>query len=109
MSRLSARVCARTDPDRVVSGRRTTFRAWVDHLGDVSGVEPVYRRLPVGACPQASPVLAESQDRASELLEAVPGAYTWPPLPGDVDDVASFPGAVDLASRLVSLPRQRTV
>ena len=109
MSRLSARVCARTDPDRVVAGRRTAFRAWVGHLGDVPGIEPVYGRLPAGVCPQACPVLAESEDRARKLLGAVPGAHTWPPLPGDVDDVAAFPGAVDLASRLVPLPCHRTV
>ena len=109
MSRLSARVAAGMDPAWVATARRSAFRSWIGHLADVRGIAPVYPRLPEGACPQACPVLAESGERAEELHEAVPGAHTWPPLPRDVEDVTAFPGASDLASRLVPLPCHRTV
>lgn len=109
MSRLSARVCARIDPHEVVAERRATFRAWIDRLEDVPGVEPVYRRLPDGACPQACPVIAETAERATEIVDVTPGTHTWPPLPRAVADSATFPGAVDVAARLVPLPCHRTV
>lgn len=109
MSRVSARVCARVDARAVVSGRRSTFRTWIDHLDSVPGVEPVYRRLREGVCPQACPVLAESAERAREVTDALPGTHTWPTLPAAVADTSAFPGAVAVAARLVPLPCHRAV
>lgn len=109
MSRLSVRVCASTDPEAVVSGRRATFRTWVDHLAELPGGDPVYSPLPAGACPQACPVVAETGERATEKTDAVHGTHTWPPLPPDVVDSPAHPSAVDVASRRVPLPCHRTV
>ena len=109
MSRLSARVCARTDAGAVVADRRETYRTWIDHLEDVPGVQPVYDGLPTGACPQSCPVLTASADRAESITRIVPGTHTWPPLPRQVAESEAFSGVADVASRLVPLPCQRTV
>lgn len=111
MSRLTARVLARVDPETVAANRRDAYRAWRAGLSDVTGVELRFDDLPRGVSPQVVPVVADDPEGFLAALDrrGVAGAHTWPPLPAAVSGNDAYPTANSLAANLVALPCHQDV
>lgn len=109
MSRLTLAYLSRMDRKRIVSRRRTRYREWLDVLGGVEGVEPVFEGLPPGVCPWKCPVVcADPIQLLGTLSGHVAGAFTWPSLP-DVVAPREYPTATRLSQTVVALPVHQSI
>ncbi|MFC3958324.1 DegT/DnrJ/EryC1/StrS family aminotransferase [Halovivax cerinus] len=109
-SKLTAVVCARTDPIAVRDRRRQTYRAWLDACARSTGVRPLFGDLPEGICPQCAPVEADRPGRVRNRLTAAGiDVHTWPRLPTLVRETPTYATAQYLADHVLALPVDRRV
>jgi len=59
MSRTSRAILRYSDYQRIVQGRRANYRYLLEHLGNVSGIQPMHPDLPSGTVPLNFPVLVD--------------------------------------------------
>ena len=106
LSKLSARMLEKVDPEAIRTARRENYRAWRRVFANRSGVEPIFERLPDGICPQVFPLrTADPEALRSELEDCgVGGPKFWPRLSPTVRDDPEYETANRLASEILTLP-----
>lgn len=104
MSRTTRAFLETVDRERIVARRRARYREWLDVLGGVEGVVPLFETLPDGVCPWVCPVVCSDPMRFLRTVgRRVGGTFRWPKLP-DTVDARSYPTADRLSRTLVALP-----
>ncbi|APX98433.1 DegT/DnrJ/EryC1/StrS family aminotransferase [Natronorubrum daqingense] len=106
MSKLSARVIEKANPDSIRASRRANYRAWLRLFDHRSDVDVLFESLPNGLCPQVFPVRTPNPAQLLDTLEqaGVGGAHTWPRLSSTVENDPTYELSSRLASEVVVLP-----
>lgn len=106
---LHHRVCtmAGTHPwQETVRHRRNNYLRLANALQGLSGVKPLYERLPDGVCPLSFPVLVSERDACVEALQSkgIAALPWWAGFHRNGIDWSQFPDACWLKHNMVTLP-----
>jgi dTDP-4-amino-4,6-dideoxygalactose transaminase len=78
LSRIGARIAANVSVADIVLRRRNNFEQYLELLGDVKNIQPLFNQLPAGVNPLSFPVIVRRQQWiCDELNELSIGAIAW--------------------------------